>query len=253
MHLLPVIDLKGGIAVHAQGGRRESYAPVRSALCASSDPVDVIAAFRGLHDFGDVYIADLDAIGGAPPDDKTLARMKHAYPALRLWVDNGRAEPGPCRDWLRQGLGALVLGSESQRDTSTLDGLLHAGMGDEIVLSLDFRGDDFLGPRALLDQPGLWPGRVIVMTLHRVGSGAGPALDRLDDVRRRAPAARIYAAGGVRGAADLMELHRHGVSGALIATALHDGRLGQVEIAALRAATAAPPRARCGAATARRP
>jgi phosphoribosylformimino-5-aminoimidazole carboxamide ribotide isomerase len=253
MHLVPVIDLKGGIAVHAQGGRRESYAPVRSALCPSSDPVDVLAAYRGLHGFGDVYIADLDAIGGAAPDDPTLARIKRAFPGLRLWVDNGRADLASCRDWLRQGHGALVLGSESQPGAATLEGLRHAGLADEIVLSLDFRGEDFLGPQALLDRPGLWPPRVIVMTLHLVGSGAGPALDRLEEVRRRAPAARVYAAGGVRGIDDLLELRRHGVSGALIATSLHDGRLGRAEIAALLAATAAPPHPPGGATAARRP
>jgi phosphoribosylformimino-5-aminoimidazole carboxamide ribotide isomerase len=253
MHLVPVIDLKGGVAVHARGGRRESYAPVRSALCASADPVDVLAAYGGLHGFSDVYIADLDAIGGAPPDDTTLARIKRAHPGVSLWVDNGRAEAGPCRDWLRRGLGALVLGSESQAGAGTLEGLLQTGFGDDMVLSLDFRGDDFLGPKALLDRTDLWPRRVIVMTLHKVGSGAGPALDRLTEVRRRAPEARVYAAGGVRGVDDLLELHRHGVSGALIATALHDGRLGRSEIAALMAATAAPLRPPGRAAAARRP
>ena len=52
-----------------------------------------------------------------------------------------------------------------------------------IVLSLDFRGDAFQGPQEILAEPALWPQRVIVMTLARVGSGAGPDLERLAAIR----------------------------------------------------------------------
>jgi phosphoribosylformimino-5-aminoimidazole carboxamide ribotide isomerase len=73
------------------------------------------------------------------------------------------------------------------------------------------------------------------MTLARVGSGAGPDVERLAAVQRIAAGRRIYAAGGVRDAADLAALARAGIAGALVATALHDGRLGRAEIEALRA------------------
>ena len=36
MRIVPVIDLMGGCVVHARGGRRETYRPIRSALTASS-------------------------------------------------------------------------------------------------------------------------------------------------------------------------------------------------------------------------
>jgi phosphoribosylformimino-5-aminoimidazole carboxamide ribotide isomerase len=73
------------------------------------------------------------------------------------------------------------------------------------------------------------------MTLARVGSGAGPDVDRLAAVRRIASGRRIYAAGGVRDAADLAALAHAGIAGALVATALHDGRLAGAEIDALGA------------------
>src|SRR5262249_11955949 len=96
-----------------------------------------------------------------------------------------------------------------------------------------FRGDTFQGPRGILDDPSAWPARVITMTLARVGSGAGPDVERLAEVRRRAEGRRVYAAGGVRDAADLAALAHAGIAGALVATALHDGRLGRAEIDAL--------------------
>jgi phosphoribosylformimino-5-aminoimidazole carboxamide ribotide isomerase len=63
------------------------------------------------------------------------------------------------------------------------------------------------------------------MTLARVGSAAGPDLDRLCAIREIAAGRDIYAAGGVRDSADLAVLKGAGISGALVATSLHDGRL----------------------------
>lgn len=115
---------------------------------------------------------------------------------------------------------ARVLGSESLRDAD----VLRARPPD--ILSLDFRGDDFLGPPGLLGAPELWPRRVIVMTLARVGAGTGPDLERLAAVIDRAgPDRLIYAAGGVRSEDDLNELRALGAAGALIATALHNGQI----------------------------
>ncbi|MDE2121341.1 MAG: histidine biosynthesis protein, partial [Betaproteobacteria bacterium] len=42
--------------------------------------------------------------------------------------------------------------------------------------------------------------------------------------------ARWYAAGGVRDAADLLELRELGLHGALLASALHDGRLDAAQL-----------------------
>src|SRR5262249_61282863 len=108
-----------------------------------------------------------------------------------------------------------------------------------IILSLDFAGDRFLGP-AEHPEPGLWPARVIVMTLARVGSGAGPDLTRLHQVRSQNPGRRIYAAGGVRDATDLRGLSAAGAAGVLVATALHDGRIGHTDLARFAGGRAAP-------------
>jgi phosphoribosylformimino-5-aminoimidazole carboxamide ribotide isomerase len=59
--IIPVIDVLGGRVVHAVRGRRKEYQPLKSTLCASTDPVDVAAALKALG-FGELYVADLDAI-----------------------------------------------------------------------------------------------------------------------------------------------------------------------------------------------
>jgi phosphoribosylformimino-5-aminoimidazole carboxamide ribotide isomerase len=213
VEIIPVIDLMGGIVVHARRGDRQNYQPLNSPLCSGSLASDVVAGYLSVHPFKTLYIADLDAITAKG--------------------DNGLAGAGACRAWLQQGYGDLVLGSEAQSDVSTLDELTAERAGDRIVLSLDYKDGRFLGPERLQAQPSLWPQRIIAMTLSRVGSDSGPDFDLLNQLRTKAPAKKLFAAGGVRGGEDLIELNRRGISGVLVASALHAGRIGKREIAAI--------------------
>ena len=233
MEVIPVIDLKAGEVVHAQRGERDSYRPVRSQLCRGSAPVDVVAGLLTVHPFATLYIADLDAIQARGDSTAAIRQIRQSFPELRLWVDNGLAVPAACRDWLAQDLGDLVLGSEAQRDRTVLEALSDDDARRHLIFSLDYKNDRFLGPPELLSTPSLWPGRIIVMTLSRVGSRGGPDLDLLRRWRNEAPAKKIFAAGGVRGGEDLLALADCGISGVLVATALHEPRIGRAEIAAV--------------------
>ncbi|MBV8777833.1 MAG: nickel transporter [Alphaproteobacteria bacterium] len=230
MEVIPVLDLKGGTVVHARMGRRDQYRPIETPLAAGSDPVAVARGLLSVYPFRTFYVADLDAIAGQGDNDHALSPLKAALPGVALWVDNGAAYARRAQAWLDAGLGHLVLGSESQHDAELLR-RLHRD--DRVILSLDYRGDAFVGPAALLQEPDAWPDRVIVMTLSRVGSGEGPEAEKLAGVRRLAPDKRVYAAGGVRGAGDLEKLAREGIAGALVASSLHNGKLTGAQIARL--------------------
>jgi phosphoribosylformimino-5-aminoimidazole carboxamide ribotide isomerase len=222
MDIIPVLDLRGGIVVRARMGERDQYRPLESPLSPTSDPVDVMRGLYSVCPFRTFYVADLDAIMGTGNNEGVLRRLKAEFPAAAFWVDNGVSDLSSARNWLDGEIGHLVVGSESQHDTALVQSL---SGHDRVVLSLDFRGQAFLGPPPLLDDVASWPRRLIVMTLARVGSGAGPDLDRLHDMRDIAAGRSIYAAGGVRDGADLLALKRAGMAGALVATSLHDGRL----------------------------
>ena len=227
MQIIPVIDLKDGIVVRARMGERASYAPLVTPLAATSAPLDVVAGFLALHPFKALYVADLDAIAGMGDHAGVLAGLAAAFPGLRLWVDNGMADGALAQAWLAAKDADLVIGSESQRGLTLVERLRdHPRM----ILSLDFRGEDFQGPPEVLARPGLWPQRVIVMTLARVGSDAGPDMARLAGIVAMAGGRKVFAAGGLRGVADVQALERAGVAGVLVASALHDGRLGRGEI-----------------------
>jgi phosphoribosylformimino-5-aminoimidazole carboxamide ribotide isomerase len=227
MEIIPVIDIMDGRVVRARMGQRDQYHPIETPLSATSDPLDVAQGLLSIFPFRTLYIADLDAIMGRGNGQAALVGLKNAFPRLEIWVDNGLADKSAARIWLDGGWGHLVLGSETQADAALVENLKD---DPHVVLSLDFRGDSFVGPASLLADADVWPRRVIVMTLARVGSGAGPDIARLIDIRKTSPDRQIYAAGGVRDVDDLIALKRAGIAGALIATSLHDGRLKRSDI-----------------------
>ncbi|HVY58334.1 MAG TPA: HisA/HisF-related TIM barrel protein [Xanthobacteraceae bacterium] len=230
MDVVPVLDLKDGLVVRARMGRRQDYRPIETPLSPTSDAVEVARGLFSLHRFASLYVADLDAIERRGDNRAVLRRLRQALPGVRLWVDNGVADADGAAEWLAENLGDLVIGSETQVDVQLVRGFR---ADPRIVLSLDFRGGAFQGPADLLKERDCWPQRVIAMTLARVGSGAGPDLERLAEIRAAAPDCSLYAAGGVRDAADLAALAHLGVAGALVASALHDGSLTASDLAKL--------------------
>jgi phosphoribosyl isomerase A len=235
MKLIPVVDLMQGQVVRAVRGDRAAYRPIVSRLCAGSDPVTVAAAMceHCAHDLSHqpLYIADLDALLGRPAQVEVLRRILHALPDLELWLDAGFADAAAAAA-LRTELGSdgqrvvPVFGSESLPSRAALaECFAGAANAQQRVLSLDRRNGERLDAAGCWDTPALWPKRVIVMTLERVGSDAGPDLDTIVEVQRKAPAAFIVGAGGIRDEADLARARDAGAAAWLVASALHDGRL----------------------------
>jgi phosphoribosylformimino-5-aminoimidazole carboxamide ribotide isomerase len=222
--IVPVLDLKGGDVVHARAGERGRYLPIRSRLASGSAPAAVIDGLLSVAPFRRVYIADLDAIERRGDHRAVIADLARRHPGIEFWVDGGIATAAQAVAVADDGL-MPVLGSESLADLDALAATV-ARLGREgCVLSLDYRGEKFVGPVELETQPRLWPSRLIVMTLSRVGGSAGPDFARLAATKERMGAQALFAAGGVRDRADLDALASMGIAGVLVASALHDGRL----------------------------
>jgi phosphoribosylformimino-5-aminoimidazole carboxamide ribotide isomerase len=229
VQLIPVIDLLDGQAVHAVRGERSHYRPLVSTLAHGSDPLAIADALLQLHPFTTLYVADLDAILGRADNRKLITRLHRRHPDLALWVDAGIGDDATLSLWLAQGFATPVIGSESVSDPAFV---VRAQSLCNPVLSLDFRGDEFLGPPTLL-SPQYWPQRVIAMTLARVGSAEGPDMNRLRRLRDQAPERQFFAAGGVRDSHELQRLGQLGAAGVLLASALHAGAISAAQIRSL--------------------
>ena len=240
MRVIPVIDLKGGVAVHAVRGERKRYRPLRSGIAEGSDPVDLTRAVRERFALEELYVADLDAIGGGPGNLDVVAALA---PDARVMVDAGTATAPAVAALLELGVVRVVIGTESLPGAEAFRRLLAELPDAPLVLSLDLRGGRLVSPDpalsglaaadALARFAAAGAREAIVLDLKRVGSGAGPDVPLLGELHARFPDVELLAGGGVRDAADLRALAAAGASGALVATALHGGAIGAGELRAL--------------------
>jgi phosphoribosylformimino-5-aminoimidazole carboxamide ribotide isomerase len=242
MRVVPVLDLKGGVAVHAVRGQRDAYAPVRSALAASADPVGLARAFRTALRVDACYVADLDAITGRGDHGPTIRAI--AGLGLTVWLDAGVGTAADAERAIRHGAGRVIIGTETLADVEALPAIVAVAVRADAdpLLSLDLKDGRLLAQSpaiASLDPVELaslaWNAGVhgfIVLDLARVGAGSGVATGPAGRLRRALPAAEIAVGGGVRNASDLRELAHAGFDAALVATALHSGVLTAGDLSA---------------------
>lgn len=225
MQVVPVLDLKRGVVVAARAGLRDDYRPLVSKLTAGTTPEAVLNGLLAWHAFRTAYIADLDALMGRGSQAEQVVELARRHPHVEFWFDQGIAG-------LAFAAALEVANIVSVVGTESLEiGDLRRWRevrGSDFILSLDYIGNRLVG-REFAD-PSEWPGRVIVMTLARVGSGQGPDFARLSAYRSRYPDKDWIAAGGVRNAADLAELAGKGMGAALVSRALHEGSITREEL-----------------------
>jgi len=222
MQVIPVLDIKDGVVVLADGGRRETYRPIDTPLCAEGSPSRVVKSLLCVFDFDIFYVADLDAIVGNATNAAGIVALAHAHPTIEFWVDAGFCTVQDLTPYETERNIRFVLGSESLPSLEDYSNLHRDPRLRHHILSLDRKGDIELDPAGLFEQPSLWPDIIISMDLARVGQSAGPNLERLTELRRRRRDLSVVAAGGVRDIDDLLTLTTHGVQYALVATALYN-------------------------------
>ena len=217
--IIPVLDVQRGQLVQAVGGVRREYRPLVSTLTESADPERVAQGLRERYQFRSFYLADLDAIAGWALALSVYRRL--ADTGIDLWVDAGIADVPTALAALDHGAGRVIVALESLVEPSILSRLLADYGPGRVMFSLD-------RPPLELAEWAVGEGvtELIVLDLAAVGRSEGPpVLGLCREVHARYPCVTIYAGGGVRGEEDLAALAEAGVTGALVATALHRGQL----------------------------
>lgn len=237
MKVIPVIDILNGAAVHAVKGKRSEYKPLQSTLTKSTEPLGVAEAFKALG-FKELYVADLDAIIDCREDFEHIRQIAEKT-GLSLLVDAGVTGIERAHRLMESGVAKLIIGTETLKSkTFVAEALQHFG-SDHVVLSLDLKDGKvlaqptFIGPtepmQLLREFKAMGVSQVIVLDLSRVGSGEGVDTVFLKEVIGKT-GMDVYVGGGVRDIDDLIELRSIGVSGALIATSLHTGKIAIADL-----------------------
>lgn len=251
MQIIPVLDLAGGIAVHAQAGDRSRYAPLESGLVPgrAGDPGALLRAFHATLGIHECYVADLDAIQGGAVQRTLIRELAefHTGFAGALLVDAGTHLPEGALEVLSCGASEVVIGLETLRAFADLAAIVRVVGSSRVVFSLDLRLGNPILHQAMQDAQGPGPDAIylaeqaasagvatlLLLDLGRVGTGCGVDLGLLESLRGRLPDIRLLAGGGVLTRRDLERMRDAGCDGALVASAIHNGRLSAADLAAV--------------------
>jgi phosphoribosylformimino-5-aminoimidazole carboxamide ribotide isomerase len=237
LKIIPVIDILNGKIVHAFKGQRYNYQPLESILFKSTEPLEVAKGFKALG-FSELYVADLDAIIDCSTDFGFFKDIAEET-GLRLMVDAGVTSIDRAQKLFESNVSKLIIGTETLQSKNFVAQAVEIFGSNRVVVSLDLKGDKILvklgfdgclSPISLLkDFKAMGVSQIIVLDLTRVGSGEGVNLDFFKKVIAEV-SVDVYVGGGVRDISDLIELKKLGVSGVLIATALHTGKISIAQL-----------------------
>jgi phosphoribosylformimino-5-aminoimidazole carboxamide ribotide isomerase len=240
LKIIPVIDVLNGIAVHAIRGERRHYHPLISVLCSSVDPVELALTFDSLG-FGTLYLADLDAISERSTN-YALYQQIRTRTKIDFMVDAGVAEITKAEKLLRAGVSKIVIGTETLRSLDFVNQAVKSFGENRVVVSIDLKRGEVMSISENMKSMNLIPlaqklekigvSQIILLDLDRVGTEQGTNLKVLKGVLKTTKA-KVLVGGGIRSLQDLEELRNLGVFGALVATALHNGKLKVGELQSL--------------------
>jgi 1-(5-phosphoribosyl)-5-[(5-phosphoribosylamino)methylideneamino] imidazole-4-carboxamide isomerase/N-(5'phosphoribosyl)anthranilate isomerase len=224
--LLPAVDVSRGRAVQLVQGEA-------SRETAYGDPV--AAARRWLQAGAQwLHLVDLDAAFGRGSNAPLLAQMIRET-GISAELSGGIRDDDALEAALRTGAQRIVVGTAALERPDWVRGVI-AEHGDRIAVGLDARGDrlaargwttdggDLMETLARLDADGC--ARYVVTDVAKDGMLRGPNLNLLARVCA-ATSRPVIASGGVSSLDDLTAiagLRDAGVEGAIIGTALYEGR-----------------------------
>jgi phosphoribosylformimino-5-aminoimidazole carboxamide ribotide isomerase len=243
VRIIGVIDMLGGRAVHARAGHRIRYAPVQTAGGWPIDPGNaktLAEVYTEVLGVSEIYAADLDAILNQQPQDEVTRKL--ASLTAPLWLDAGVRSVDDAQRAIALGASRVIVGLETLPSFTVLSDICVAVGRERVAFSLDLRdGQPIVTDGTRVEGAGSpqeiaslavisGVDAVIVIDLARVGTGRGLDVDLLRRIHSAIPGSTLVAGGGVRSWDDLVQASKAGCSAALVATALHNGRITAAEI-----------------------
>lgn len=212
MELICAMDLKGGQVVHGRAGRRSEYAPLTWGISPTAEPRGYIEAVRPRS----VYIADLDRIAGIGSHDEMVLGLSDLV--SRCYLDRGCRGP---RDMLDAPFIENVIGTETAGgDLSEFSGgYLSVDVKEGRVIPGGEEPEEILSRAEECGFSGC-----IFLHITAVGEECGIDRTGAEQIRSWTDLPLLYG-GGVRDCTDLDTLAAAGYDGAIIATAIHTGKV----------------------------
>ncbi|MCW4022024.1 MAG: HisA/HisF-related TIM barrel protein [Candidatus Bathyarchaeota archaeon] len=232
MKVIPVIDVLNGVAVHGKRGERNQYKPLKSCLLKSTNPLTIASFFEAVG-FTKLYLADLDAILGKPMNLNLIKQIAQTT-NLDFMVDSGASELKRVQEVLDAKVSKVIIGSETLQSLDFVKQSIERFGENNVTISIDQKNGKLLTKSSLLSSldvfsfvkklEGLGVTEIILLDLSRVGTEFGVDLQFIKHLVEKTKV-DVIVGGGIRSFTELDELNKIGVTGALVATTLHDRTL----------------------------
>jgi phosphoribosylformimino-5-aminoimidazole carboxamide ribotide isomerase len=221
--IIPVLDLKNGMAVSGKSGRRETYRPLKTVFHPSSHP-EMIA--QSLKEAGAqrLYLADLDAIEGTGSNWELVGKINKTIPVM---VDAGINDAQGVKEALKL-VNRVIVATETLKNLHDLDEIFASPDRDRIILSIDVKDGKVLSKNMKTDFDKILrkirefePDEIILLDISRVGTEKGVDQDLIN--KFRGWESRIILGGGIT-ESDIDTISDWGISKFLVGSALHHGK-----------------------------
>ena len=231
MIIIPAIDLKQGRCVQLRQGRKEDE------TVYSDDPS---AVARGWEELGASYLHLVDLDGAFEGGTQNLAVVKKVLENIAIPVEFGGGVRSlrTISDLLEMGLDRVILGTLAVQNPDTVRSAVEEFGPDRILAGIDAKDGHAAvegwvktsGTSAVnlaLDMKAVGIERVVYTDISTDGTLSGPNVEATGKLAI-ASGLKVIASGGISSIDDLKEiatLEDVGVDGAIVGTALYEGRV----------------------------
>ena len=222
--IIPVLDIKDGIAVSGKSGNRNEYKPLKTVFNHSADPLEISKALKKAG-ASEIYIADLDAIEGR---DSNLDLVRNINQILPVMLDCGAYDQDSV-DQALQVSEKVIVATETLQALEDLEEIFSKANRERVIISIDVLNNKIHTKHLKLDfnilrqiVENLKPSQIIILDISSVGCEVGMNWQLLDYFKGLESS--IIFGGGVT-AEDISKLDVDGVDNVLVGTALHQGKI----------------------------
>ncbi len=225
--IIPVLDIKDGIAVSGKSGNRDEYKPLKTIFSPSPDPLDISKALKNAG-ADEIYIADLDAIEGREPNLDLVRSINKDLPVM---LDCGACDLDSVEEALQVSQ-KVIIATETLRALEDLEEIYSKVSRERLIISIDILNNQIHTKYLDLDFKILWqilenirPSQIIILDISSVGCEDGINWQLLDNFTGFDSS--IIFGGGVT-AEDILKLDGMIMDKVLVGTALHQGKIGPI-------------------------
>jgi phosphoribosylformimino-5-aminoimidazole carboxamide ribotide isomerase len=222
--IIPVLDLKNGIAVFGKSGIRETYKPLKTVFNQTSEPYKIA---KSLKESGAtyIYVADLDAIEEIGSNFDIISKINNKIPVI---LDSGANNVKKVNNALMISK-KVIVATETLEKMEDLHQIFNHINNERIIVSVDIKNNIIYSNILNIDFNDiireinrLKPKEIIILDLSKVGTEKGVNLGLIKRFKNLKTS--IIVGGGIT-RKDIVNLQNLGINKFLVGSALHQGKL----------------------------